>query len=214
LVRHVAFYWVSRAVTSAGRVSLKHQRELVRAYARISGKLVEEVQASDRTVSRDLEAAAQSARRNDAALVIPNLRPILRRPGLMRCLMRYDIHVVSLHGTDPEQLGRVEFAAALQRWLDSSRKIRLTLQAARAKGIKLGNPNIDAIQRKGTLAAAKNGERMMQNSDLVNEIVTLRKGGRSLRVIASYLNRHRIPTARGGLWHASTVRNILQEAMG
>jgi Recombinase len=159
-------------------------------------------------------AAAQSARRNDAALVIPNLRPILRRPDLMRCLTKYDIHVVSLDGTDPERLGRVEFAAALQRWLDSSRKIRLALQSARAQGIKLGNPNINAIQRKGTLAAATNAKRVMQNSDLVNEIITLRKGGRSLRVIASYLNRHSIPTARGGLWHASTVRNILQEAMG
>jgi hypothetical protein len=37
----------------------------------------------------------------------------------------------------------------------------------------------------------------------------IRAGGASLRQIAAKLNTQGIKTARGGKWHATTVRNIL-----
>jgi len=37
----------------------------------------------------------------------------------------------------------------------------------------------------------------------------LRKAGQSLRAIASALNEAQIPTAMGGQWHASSVRNLI-----
>ena len=39
---------------------------------------------------------------------------------------------------------------------------------------------------------------------------TWRAQGWSLRRIAEELNRRRIPSKKGGRWHASTVRYILQ----
>ena len=43
-------------------------------------------------------------------------------------------------------------------------------------------------------------------------IQELRAQGRSLVAIAAELNQRRVPTARGGLWYATTVRNILLAA--
>ena len=40
-------------------------------------------------------------------------------------------------------------------------------------------------------------------------IASERTQGLSLRAIAEDLNAERIPTARGGTWHASTVKSIL-----
>ena len=39
-------------------------------------------------------------------------------------------------------------------------------------------------------------------------------GGASLRQIAAELNARGIKTARGGKWHATTVRNILTASNG
>jgi DNA invertase Pin-like site-specific DNA recombinase len=40
-------------------------------------------------------------------------------------------------------------------------------------------------------------------------IVAERQAGRSLRAIADDLNAEEVPTARGGKWHASTIKHVL-----
>jgi hypothetical protein len=40
-------------------------------------------------------------------------------------------------------------------------------------------------------------------------ISVLREAGASLRTIAAALNKAAIPTALGGQWYASTVRNLI-----
>jgi Recombinase len=212
LVKHIAFYWLSRNLNSAKNISLKAQRELARGYAR-TGKLIEEVQASDRAPARDLETAVISARRYDAVLAIPNMRPLFRRPDLLISLTKPDVQVVSFDGKNPERVDLDELVSALRRWLDASRNIRRGLQLAKARGVQLGNPGIKIVQSAGTLAASRNSKKLMQNSSLLHQISTLRKDGLSLRKIASSLNGKKISTARGGLWHASTIRNVLQSVM-
>lgn len=211
MVKHVAFYWVPSNELAARNASLEDQRELAHRYVRDSIKVLDEVHASDHTVVRSLERAVRAARRYNAALLIPRIRPLFRRPELLRCLIRYNVEVVSLDGSAFERLSHRELSAALQRCLEFSPRIISGLQRAKARGARLGNPNISAVQSKGTLAAKENAKRVMRNPDLLNEVTTLRENGLSLRAIAADLNRKGIPTARGGLWHASTVRNVLQE---
>jgi DNA invertase Pin-like site-specific DNA recombinase len=64
------------------------------------------------------------------------------------------------------------------------------LQALKASGKRLGRP-------------------VEQNPEIMARIVSERTQGLSLRAIAEDLNAERIPTARGGHWHASTVKSIL-----
>ena len=61
--------------------------------------------------------------------------------------------------------------------------------------------------RKG---AAKNAQKADRHA--VNILPVIRKiaaGGASLRQIADELNTRGIKTARGGLWYAGTVRNVM-----
>ena len=96
-----------------------------------------------------------------------------------------------------------------------SRRTRETLAAAKARGVRLGNPNGAAALRRAGLGGAPLRETITDNADrhaedlrtLVDEI---RGGGAtSLRHIAAELNRRGILTRRGGRWHVSTVMNLL-----
>lgn len=86
---------------------------------------------------------------------------------------------------------------------------------ARSRGTRLGNPNgAAALRRAGKGGAALratvalNADRHAQ--DLAPVIADIRAAGRiSLRTIAAELNARGMLTRRGGLWHFSTLRNLL-----
>lgn len=96
-----------------------------------------------------------------------------------------------------------------------SRRTKEALAAAKARGVKLGNPNGAAALRR----AGKGGEALRSavtaNSDafaesLVPVLQDIRgQGCTSLRAIATELNAKGIRTRRGGRWHVSTVRNLI-----
>lgn len=96
-----------------------------------------------------------------------------------------------------------------------SARTKAALVAAKERGVKLGCPNGAAHLQgennggKYGVEAIKRGadERAGKLADVVKEIQGAE--ATSLREIAEELNRRGISTARGGRWHASSVRNLL-----
>ena len=96
-----------------------------------------------------------------------------------------------------------------------SRRTKEALAAAKARGVRLGNPNgAAALRRAGTGGAALRA-RVVANADahaadLAQIVHDLRTSGQvSLRAIAAGLTLRGIRTRRGGAWHVSTVANLL-----
>ena len=89
------------------------------------------------------------------------------------------------------------------------------LAAAKARGVKLGNPNgARALRGKQTgnaqaVAAVKaNAERRAGNLiAIVNDIRS--QGFTSVRAIAAELNERGILTPRGGAWHPTSTARLL-----
>jgi hypothetical protein len=83
------------------------------------------------------------------------------------------------------------------------------LKAAKARGVKLGNPDMAAI---GTLAVeAKKAEADRFASSLRPTIDAIKAAGHTtLRGIAAELNARKIATPRGGEWSAQQVRNVIR----
>ena len=92
------------------------------------------------------------------------------------------------------------------------------LGAAKARGVKLGNPNGAAPLRragKGKQAAvsARRAAVDSRTKELVGEAARLKACGASaLRQSAEGLNRERIEAPRGGAWHPSGVKRLLDRA--
>jgi DNA invertase Pin-like site-specific DNA recombinase len=99
-----------------------------------------------------------------------------------------------------------------------SKRTKEALAAAKARGVKLGNPNGAAPLRragKGTVAAVAavkaNADR--RALDLAGTVAAIRANdATSLQKVADELNRHGITTARGGRWYACTVRDLEMRA--
>jgi len=85
------------------------------------------------------------------------------------------------------------------------------LAAAKSKGVKLGNPNIEAAQGAAVPAVKAEADRAAGNVlPIIAEIQ--KSGATTLRAIAEALNARGVPSQRGGRWHAMSVRNVLARA--
>ena len=87
-------------------------------------------------------------------------------------------------------------------------RTRAGLRAARERGVKLGGPKLKQA-RKAAVATIK--AQADQHAANVLPIIRAiqRSGATTLREVAAALNARGIATARGGEWHATTVRNLL-----
>jgi DNA invertase Pin-like site-specific DNA recombinase len=96
-----------------------------------------------------------------------------------------------------------------------SERTKAALAAAKARGLKLGNPNGARALRgkqvgnKQAVAAVKaNAEhRAATLRAIVDDLRT--QGITSVRAIAAELNEHGILTPRGGAWHPTSAARLL-----
>ena len=90
-----------------------------------------------------------------------------------------------------------------------SERTKAALAALKARGVQLGNPTNRAE------AQAKSVARIKDNADAfalkINRLVQpLLQSGLSKQEIAKRLNDLRIPTARNGSWHCTTVSRVIE----
>jgi DNA invertase Pin-like site-specific DNA recombinase len=93
-----------------------------------------------------------------------------------------------------------------------SERTRAALAQRRARRLPLGNPAIlEKVRRKGAETNRTAADALARN--VLPVIREIQAGSvRSYLAIARALNARGIPTARGGHWHDSTVRNALRHS--
>jgi DNA invertase Pin-like site-specific DNA recombinase len=95
-----------------------------------------------------------------------------------------------------------------------SARTKAALQVARARGKKLGWSNPSRRQEQATATAHDvAGNRAKADQFAANIVPVVRDinaaGIRTLKGVAGALNARGVRTARGGLWHPTTVRKLL-----
>ena len=109
--------------------------------------------------------------------------------------------------TDPFILHLYAALAEKERAMISART-KVALAAAKAHGVKLGTPGIAKARAAAHKAISANADAFAAN--VLPVIREVRGTGASLRQIAATLNSRGIPTARGGTWAATQVRDYLR----
>jgi len=172
-----------------------------------------EIESGRRNDRPRLRCALDLARREGATLLIAKLDRLARNVAFIANLLEAGVEIAAV---DLPQANRfvlhIMAAVGEQEAKAISERTKAALQAARARGQKLGWANPDrADQERATIAsgaarraaaesfAARHGPRIAER----------RRSGASLDLIAQEFNRQSIAAPRGVRWWAATVRSVL-----
>jgi DNA invertase Pin-like site-specific DNA recombinase len=215
----VAYYRVSTARQGRSGLGIEAQRAAVTRFAVAEGFTlttefveVETGKGADALDRRpQLAAALAMGRANRYPVIVAKLDRLSRDVAFVASLMAQRVpFIVAELGSDadPFMLHLYAALAEKERRLISERT-RSALAARRAQGAKLGNRrNASDAAALGRKAQAENAALFAANTlPIVDSIRAT--GVTDLRGIAAALNSRGIRTARGGGWHVSNVKNLI-----
>lgn len=190
-------------VEREGGTALAHYEEVVSGAASLD----------DRPMLRQ---AVAHARRTKAVLLVSKLDRLSRSVEVISRMMNETVRFATAEDgldCDPFMLHIKAVFAERERRLISERT-RAALQAKKARGEPLGH-HTHKIPSSIARAREAAGRALAEAADchaakLAPVLYRLRGQGLTLAQMAGELNAMGHPTARGGLWHASTVCNILK----
>jgi DNA invertase Pin-like site-specific DNA recombinase len=214
----VAYVRVSTNQQGRSGLGIEAQREALSRFAQSEGldlvaefAEVETGKGSDALDRRpQLAAALARARALRCPVAVSKLDRLSRDVHFISGLMTHRVpFVVAELGPDVDPFVLHLFAALAEkeRALISGRT-KSALAAAKAKGVRLGNPRIEAARDRAVASLQAEADRAASNVlPIIAEI--RRSGATTLRALAEALNARGVPTPRGGRWHAMSVRNVL-----
>ena len=161
-----------------------------------------------------LAAALAAARAAKSFVLVSKLDRLSRDVAFVAGLMAQRVpFVVAELGRDADPFMLHLFAALAEkeRGLISERT-RAALQAKKAAGAKLGNrTNLIEAGSTGRTVQVRKADEFL--AGILPALEAVRKSGAtSLAEIASALNARNVRAAGGGVWHRSSVRNLLARA--
>ncbi len=159
-----------------------------------------------------LAAALAEAKRLDCPVIVAKLDRLSRDVAFIAGLMAKHVpFVVAELGTDTDPFILHLYAALAEKERAMiSARTKVALAAAKARGVKLGNPGIAGARIAAHEAIRANADAFAAN--VLPIIREVQATGASLRKIADALNSRGVPTARGGRWAATQVRDYLRRA--
>lgn len=217
----IAYVRVSTGRQGKSGLGLEAQRENIARFAAAEGYEVVseyvEVETGKGADALDrrpkLAAALAEARKIKGAVVVAKLDRLSRDVHFISGLMAHRVpFIVTELGPDVDPFILHLYAALgeKERNLIAART-KAALAVKKAQGVKLGSPDIEKAAKAGRKVVIANADRHADN--VLPLIQAIQKAGATtLREIAAALNARGIQTARGGVWYAMTVKNVLDRA--
>lgn len=221
-MRVVAYYRVSTLEQGRSGLGLDAQKSAVKEYIRRNAALLiaefTEVESRARNDRPQLQAALQRAALSNATLAIAKLDRLSRNAAFLLTLRDAGTDFVAIdmpHAT-PVTVGIMAVIAEEERRLISERT-KAAMRAAKARGVKLGNPNGAAAFRRTGMRGSKIGAQANKanaqpRAESLRAVVReIRKAGAITHAsVAKALNDRHITTRTGNVWQASSVRVLLR----
>ena len=210
MTKFVSYIRVSTERQGQSGLGLEAQKEAVLRHLGSRELLAEfvEVESGKRSSNRpQLLAALELCKKNKAILVIAKLDRLARNVYFISGLMESGVEFVA---TDMPTANRLTVhilaAVAEHEAAMISARTKAALQAAKARGTRLGNPT----WQKGLAKAREAKDPAKPASAVIEMMREHRSGGKSLRTIADRLNSLGVRTPKGNIWYACTVSKAMQ----
>ena len=214
----VAYYRVSTARQGKSGLGLEAQRAAVERFCAAEEiEIIAEYTETETGKGSDaldrrpiLGVALAVAKKMKCPVVVAKLDRLSRDVHFISGLMAQKVpFIVAELGADadPFMLHLYAAFAEKERALISART-KAALAAKKASGAKLGNPR--AAEAARLAHAASRALALSFDANVLPLIHDIRgRGGATLREVALELNARGVPTRKGGRWHASSVKLIL-----
>jgi len=214
--RFVAYYRVSTDRQGKSGLGLEAQRDAVQSYLNggswTLADAVTEVESGRRTDRPELDRALGLCRLYGATLIVAKLDRLARNVAFISKLMESGVDFVAVDLPQATRFTIHILAAVAEHEREMiSQRTKAALDAAKARGVKLGTPAnlVNQIGGRAKGNAAMAAKAAKRTADLLPLILPMKAGGASLRQIADGLNRCGVPAPRGGEWSAVAVKRIL-----
>jgi DNA invertase Pin-like site-specific DNA recombinase len=219
--RLVAYERVSTARQGASGLGLEAQRKVIEDFAAFRGAEVlarfTEVESGRKADRPELAKALHLAKVTGATLVIAKLDRLSRNAAFLLALRDSGVRFVAVDMPEANDLTVGIMALVAQAEREAiSRRTKEALAVAKARGVKLGNPNgAESLRRAGkggaALRATVSANAAAFAADLAPVVADIRAAGHSsLRAIATELSARGIKTRRGGNWGVGNVHNLVR----
>jgi DNA invertase Pin-like site-specific DNA recombinase len=204
----IAYYRVSTDRQGRSGLGLEAQRAaVVRYLAGIGGTLLAEhteVETGKRNDRPELQKALAACRKHKARLVIAKLDRLSRNVAFIATMMDAGAEFVACDNPHATRLTLHILAAVAEHEREMiSARTKAALQAAKARGVRLG--------RNGERLASANRATAVDRARQIEHVLAeLNQSGMTTREIAAELTARGIRTPRGGRWHPQTVRRVME----
>lgn len=222
--RFVAYYRVSTDKQGKSGLGLEAQRAAVEKHVAGAGGYIVieyiEVESGKRNDRPELTKALAACRTHKATLIIAKLDRLARNARFLLSVVEGSgeggVVFCDLPTVPPGPIGKflvtqMAAVAELEAGLIGQRT-KAALAAAKARGVKLGNPSLQAGTRDAARAAAavKSAKAKAHAADLAPVVAEIRAAGvGTLTGVAKALTARGIPTPSGrGGWQATQVARI------
>jgi len=224
----IAYFRVSTAKQGRSGLGLEAQKEAVDRYLQGLGKGArlladyQEVETGKRDDRIALRQALDHCRLTGATLIIAKLDRLSRDAAFLLTLQKGDVPFLAADMPEMNNLTVGIMAVVAQAEREAiSRRTKEALAAAKARGVKLGNPNGARALREGLArAGGPNPQRAaeaahtaaLERSERLRPVIDGLKvdGITTVRAMAEELNARGYRTPRDGRWHSTSVHRLLK----
>jgi DNA invertase Pin-like site-specific DNA recombinase len=213
---YIAYYRVSTQRQGRSGLGLEAQQQAVNAFLHGHEEhIIErftEIESGRRNDRPQLAAALDACRRCKAVLVIAKLDRLARNVHFISGLMESGVEFVAVDMPEANRLTIHILAAVAEYERETiSQRTKAALQAAKARGRKLGSPD----PKKGAMIRS---QVLQEKADrFAAKILPIIRGLQaegvsSYKALAKALNAQGVPTANQRQWYGTTVKNLLERA--
>jgi DNA invertase Pin-like site-specific DNA recombinase len=187
---------------------LEAQQAAVRNYldggaGQLVGEFVE-VESGRKSERPELAKAIALCKRHRATLLIARLDRLARNVHFISGLMETKVKFIACDMPEATPFVLHIYAAAAQEEARAiSARTKAALEAAKARGVRLGTNGAERLAPANKAAAVERAK------NLRPVLADLMVSGASLRQIAAELTKRGIRTPHGGRWHPTTVGRVL-----